>query len=64
MSVLNILPNVESVLNICHHISYIRPLLWSESMATDPEDRFRFPALPDFLSSGSRTGSTQAREYN
>jgi hypothetical protein len=24
----------------------------------------RFPALPDFLSSGSETGSTQPREYN
>jgi hypothetical protein len=26
--------------------------------------RVRFPALPDFLSSGSGTGSTQPREYN
>jgi hypothetical protein len=31
----------------------------------DLEVRVRFPALPDFLrSSGSRTGSTQPREYN
>jgi hypothetical protein len=36
-------------------------VLWSEFLATDPED----PALPDFLrSSGSGTGSTQPREYN
>jgi hypothetical protein len=45
----------------------MRPPLWSsgQSLATDPEVRFRFPALPDFLrSSGSGTGSTQPREYN
>jgi hypothetical protein len=30
---------------------------WSEFLATDPEVRLRFPALPDFLrSSGSGTG--------
>jgi hypothetical protein len=34
-------------------------------VATDPEVRVRFPALPDFLgSSGSGTGSTLPREYN
>jgi hypothetical protein len=39
--------------------------LRSEFLATDPEVRVRFPALPDFLrSSGSGTGSTQPREYN
>jgi hypothetical protein len=38
---------------------------WSEFLATDPEARVRFPAIPDFLtSSGSGTGSTQPREYN
>jgi hypothetical protein len=38
---------------------------WLEFLATDPEDPVRFPALPDILrSSGSRTGSTQPREYN
>jgi hypothetical protein len=38
---------------------------WSEFLATDPEVRVRFPALPDFLrSSGSGTGSTHPREYN
>jgi hypothetical protein len=32
---------------------------------TDPEVRFRFPALPDFLrSSGPGTESTQPRSYN
>jgi hypothetical protein len=37
----------------------------SEFLATDPEVRVRFPALPDFLrSSGSGTGSTQPREYS
>jgi hypothetical protein len=36
-----------------------------EVLATDPEVRDRFPALPDFLrSSKSGTGSTQSREYN
>jgi hypothetical protein len=40
-------------------------LPWSEFLATDPEVRVRFPALPDFLrSSGSGTGSTQPRDYN
>jgi hypothetical protein len=28
----------------------------SEFLATDPEVRFRFPALPDFMSSGYGTG--------
>jgi hypothetical protein len=38
---------------------------WSEFLATDPEFRVRFPALPDFLrSGGSGTESTQPREYN
>jgi hypothetical protein len=37
---------------------------WPEFLPTDPEVRVRFPALPDFLSSGSGTGSTQPREYN
>jgi hypothetical protein len=37
----------------------------SEFLATDPEARVRFPALPNFLrSSGSGTGSTQPREDN
>jgi hypothetical protein len=33
-------------------------------LATDPEARVRFPALPEKKSSGSGTGSTQPREYN
>jgi hypothetical protein len=38
---------------------------WSELLATDPEVRIPFPALPDFLrSSGSGMGSTRPREYN
>jgi hypothetical protein len=37
---------------------------WSEFLATDPEVRVRFPALPDFLrGSGSGTGSNEPREY-
>jgi hypothetical protein len=33
---------------------------WSEFLATDPEVRFRFPALPDFLKiSASGTGPTK-----
>jgi hypothetical protein len=40
-------------------------IYWSQFLATDPEVRVRFPALPDFLrSSGSGTGSTQPCEYN
>jgi hypothetical protein len=35
---------------------------WSEFLATDPEVRVRFPALPK-KSCGSGTGSTQPREY-
>jgi hypothetical protein len=37
---------------------------WSEFLATDPEARVRFPALPGKKSSGSGTGFTQPREYN
>jgi hypothetical protein len=41
------------------------PKQWSEFLTTDPEVRVGFPALQDFIrSSGSRTGSTQPREYN
>jgi hypothetical protein len=37
----------------------------SEFLATDPEARVRFPALPDFLGSSEfGTGSTQPREYS
>jgi hypothetical protein len=37
---------------------------WSKVLDTDPENRVRFAALPDFLtSSGSGTGFTQPREY-
>jgi hypothetical protein len=32
---------------------------WSEFLATDPEARVRFPALPEKKSSGSGTGFTQ-----
>jgi hypothetical protein len=40
--------------------------LWSSDqfLATDPEARVRFPALPDFLSSVSGMGSTQPLECN
>jgi hypothetical protein len=50
-------------------LSYIKltasVVYWSVFLATDPEVRVRFPALPDFLtSSGSGTGPTQFSEYN
>jgi hypothetical protein len=44
-------------------VSMSWPPLWSEFLATDPEARVRFPALPKKKSSGSGTGSTQPREY-
>jgi hypothetical protein len=57
-----------SSVSFCFITLITRPPLWSsgqEFLATDPEARVRFPALPDFLrSSGSRTVSTQPREYN
>jgi hypothetical protein len=31
------------------------PPLWSEFLATDPEARVRFPALPDFLKKKKKT---------
>jgi hypothetical protein len=38
---------------------------WSEFLATEPEVRVHFPALPDFLRcSGSGTGSIFPRKYN
>jgi hypothetical protein len=47
-------------------VDKLRPPLWfsgQEFMATDPEVRVRFLALPDVLrSSGSETGYTQPRE--
>jgi hypothetical protein len=48
-----------------YHLQAASVVKWSEFLATDPEVRVRFPALPDFLrSSWSGTGSTQPREYN
>jgi hypothetical protein len=43
------------------------PPLWSSSQCSWPQTQrpwVRFTALSDFLSSGSRTGSTQPREDN
>jgi hypothetical protein len=43
------------------------PLLWSSGQSfwlQIQRSLVRFPALPDFLSSGSGMGSTQPREYN
>jgi hypothetical protein len=38
---------------------------WSEILATHPEVRVRFPALPGFLKScGFETESTQPHQYN
>jgi hypothetical protein len=36
----------------------LRPPLWSEFLATDPEARIRFPALPDFLEGGKKKNKT------
>jgi hypothetical protein len=33
------------------YLDGVRPSMWSEFLATDPEVRVRFPALPDFLRS-------------
>jgi hypothetical protein len=59
--------NENGDLLACFHNNVIRwrPFLWSSGqfLATDPESRVRFPALPK-KSSGSGTGSTQPREYN
>jgi hypothetical protein len=55
---------VRYELNLICYVEESRPPLWSEFLATDPEVRVRFPAVPDFLSSGPGTGSTQPREYN
>jgi hypothetical protein len=39
-------------------------ITWSEFLATDPEARVRFPALPEKKKgSGSGTGSTHPLEY-
>jgi hypothetical protein len=55
-----------SILSFSDVWQFMRPhVQWPEFLATDPEFRVRFLALPDFLrSSGSGTGSTQPREYN
>jgi hypothetical protein len=37
---------------------------WSEFLATDPEARVRFLAVPDFMgNNGSETGFAQPRDY-
>jgi hypothetical protein len=61
--------NVVYILEFCEYfqpdLPSVEPPLWSEFLATDPEVRVLFLALPDFLrSSGSRTDTTQSREYN
>jgi hypothetical protein len=45
--------------------SVVTVVSWSELLATDPEVRVRFPALPDFVrSSGFGTESTQPCQHN
>jgi hypothetical protein len=49
------------------YVEESRPPLWSSGQSSwlqIQRFRVRFPALPDFLSSGSGTGSTQPRAYN
>jgi hypothetical protein len=49
---------ISDVFNICLYLFALSVVWWSEFLATDPEVRVPFPALPDFLrSSGSGTGS-------
>jgi hypothetical protein len=43
---------------------YFMVILWSESLATDPEVPGSIPGHYRKKSSGSGTGSTQPREYN
>jgi hypothetical protein len=46
---------------------FFKPPLWSggqSSWLQIQRSRVRFPASPDFLSSGSGSESTQLREYN
>jgi hypothetical protein len=46
--------------NIFRRFVSLMVVYWSEFLATDPEVRVLFPALPDFLrSSGIGMGSTQ-----
>jgi hypothetical protein len=50
-----------------HCLIHIYRNLWSSGQSSwlqIQRSRVRFPALPDFLSSGSGTGSTQPREEN
>jgi hypothetical protein len=56
----------ETLINFAsEHLRTASVVQWSEFLATDPEVRVRFPALPNFLRSrGSGTGSTQPREDN
>jgi hypothetical protein len=49
---------------ICYIFLTASVVWWSEFLATDPEARVRFPALPEKKCSGSGTGSIQPREYN
>jgi hypothetical protein len=63
-----ILLQLQNKTNAIYNVIYIymtaSVILWSEFLATDPEARVRFPALPEKKSSGSGTGSSQPREYN
>jgi hypothetical protein len=60
VNIIVIFPQTHSQLTATTSVVYC-----SEFLATDPEVRVRFSALPYFLrSSGSGTGSTQPREYN
>jgi hypothetical protein len=60
------LHDAETILFNCEFLVTASVVYWSEFLATDPEIRVRFPALPDIFlrSTGSGTGSTQPRDDN
>jgi hypothetical protein len=56
--------NSQSIIQNVWYSGTASVVYWSEFLATDPEARARFQALPEKKSNGSGTGSTQPREYN
>jgi hypothetical protein len=55
--------DVKNILTCMCCVRTASVVSWSDFLATDPEARVRFPALPE-KSSGSGTEFTQPREHN